>query len=87
MWRDNPALVECFDNWCAELQCIANDTPYYLRDSFRSRRIRAGLTQIQLSKIAELNVATISAVENGGGGTFARTTLDKTLTRLEIANY
>lgn len=91
MWRDNPVLVECFNNYRDELQHISEGKPYIFvavhGNGFLGRRRKLGLSQVQLGEIAGLHSQTIGRIEKGLGGTKVVKIIDDALTRLEEADF
>jgi DNA-binding XRE family transcriptional regulator len=66
-WRDNPALVNCYDRFRHELQAIKNNEPYNPVEqdinSITNRRKRLGLTQLELSQFAGVAAYSVSRAE------------------------
>lgn len=85
-WRDNPALVCCYDNFRLELQAIKNNQPFLpavFMNNIAYRRKQLGLTQEELSKLAHVGTTSMSMAERNKAGYGVTSLIEDTLTRLE----
>ena len=65
-WRDNPNLVECYENCVAMFRRASEPAPEQNTSSkIRARRLALGLTQGELAARAVIPRVWISYAENG----------------------